>query len=250
MNTALVSVVMPAYNAEKYIRGAVASVLSQTYPSWELVIVDDCSSDDTPALLDSLAEVDKRVRVIHARENAGVAAARNAAIAAASGSHIAFLDSDDGWHPRKLEWQMEHMEETRARVSYTPYDRVTEQGHLLSCVRPPARVSYEQMLRSNHIGNLTGLYDRSLGDAAFRTVGHEDYVFWLEMVRRAGSASCVPGDQPLAYYCVRDGSVSADKWRAACWQWRIYRDIAHLSWLSSSQHMCHYAWQAMRKRMA
>ena len=120
MNTALVSVVMPAYNAEKYIRGAVASVLSQTYPSWELVIVDDCSSDDTPALLDSLAEVDKRVRVIHARENAGVAAARNAAIAAASGSHIAFLDSDDGWHPRKLEWQMEHMEETRARVSYTP----------------------------------------------------------------------------------------------------------------------------------
>ena len=106
------------------------------------------------------------------------------------------------------------------------------------------------MLRSNHIGNLTGLYDRSLGDAAFRTVGHEDYVFWLEMVRRAGSASCVPGDQPLAYYCVRDGSVSADKWRAACWQWRIYRDIAHLSWLSSSQHMCHYAWQAMRKRMA
>jgi glycosyltransferase involved in cell wall biosynthesis len=250
MSSTLVSVVMPAYNAQNYIRGAVASVLSQTYASWELVIVDDCSTDETPALLDSLAEVDDRVRVIHARENAGVAAARNVAIAAARGSHIAFLDSDDGWHPRKLEWQMEHMEETRARVSFTAYDRVTDQGHLLSCVRPPATVSYEQMLRSNHIGNLTGLYDRSLGDAAFRKVGHEDYVFWLEMVRRAGSASCVPGDQPLAYYCVRDGSVSADKWRAACWQWRIYRDIAHLSWLSSSQYMCHYAWQAMRKRMA
>lgn len=250
MSAALVSVVMPAYNAEKYLRGAVASVLSQTYASWELVVVDDCSTDQTAALLDSLAEVDERVLVIHARENGGVAAARNAAIAAARGSHIAFLDSDDAWHPRKLEWQMEHMEETRARVSYTPYDRVTEQGHLLSCVRPPATVSYEQMLRSNHIGNLTGLYDRSLGDAAFRTVGHEDYVFWLEMVRRAGSASCVPGDQPLAYYCVRDDSVSAHKWRAACWQWRIYRDIAHLSWLSSSQHMCHYAWQAMRKRLA
>ncbi|MGO4503134.1 MULTISPECIES: glycosyltransferase family 2 protein [unclassified Dyella] len=250
MSSTLVSVVMPAYNAQNYIRGAVASVLSQTYASWELVVVDDCSTDETPALLDSLAEVDDRVRVIHARENAGVAAARNVAIAAARGSHIAFLDSDDGWHPRKLEWQMEHMEETRARVSFTAYDRVTEQGHLLSCVRPPATVSYEQMLRSNHIGNLTGLYDRSLGDAAFRKVGHEDYVFWLEMVRRAGSASCVPGDQPLAYYCVRDGSVSADKWRAACWQWRIYRDIAHLSWLSSSQYMCHYAWQAMRKRMA
>ncbi|AIF48406.1 glycosyltransferase family 2 protein [Dyella japonica] len=249
MNGALVSVVMPAFNAAKYLRGAVGSVLSQTWPSWELIIVDDCSTDDTPHLLDALAAADERIRVIHADQNGGVATARNTAIAAARGSHIAFLDSDDGWHPRKLEWQLEHMEETHARVCYTAYDRVTEDGHLLSRVRPPACVDYAQMLRSNHIGNLTGLYDRSLGDATFPHVGHEDYVFWLEMVRRAGHATCVPGNQPLAYYCVREGSVSADKWRAACWQWRIYRDIARLSWLSSSQHMCHYAWQAMRKRM-
>jgi glycosyltransferase involved in cell wall biosynthesis len=250
MTTALVSVVMPAYNAAKYIRGAVVSVLSQTYADWELVIVDDCSTDDTPQLLDALADADERIRVIHARQNGGVAAARNAAIAAARGSHIAFLDSDDGWHPRKLEWQMEHMEETGARVCYTAYDRITDDGHLLSRVRPPATVDYAQMLRSNHIGNLTGLYDRSLGDATFPRVGHEDYVFWLELVRRAGHASCVPGDQPLAYYRVREDSVSADKWRAVCWQWRIYRDVARLGWLSSSQHMCHYAWEAVRKRMA
>jgi teichuronic acid biosynthesis glycosyltransferase TuaG len=250
MTSALVSVVMPAYNASDYIRGAVGSVLSQTYASWELVIVDDCSTDDTPHLLDALADADKRIRVFHAPQNGGVAAARNAAIAAARGSHIAFLDSDDGWHPRKLEWQMEHMEETRARVSYTAYDRVTEQGHLLSQVRPPATVNYAQMLRSNYIGNLTGLYDRSLGDASFPAMGHEDYVFWLEMVRRAGVASRVPGEQPLAYYRVREGSVSADKWRAARWQWRIYRDVARLNLLAASQHMCHYAWEAMRKRMA
>lgn len=250
MSYALVSVVMPAYNAAKYIRGAVVSVLSQTYPSWELVIVDDCSTDETPHLLDALADADERIRVIHARKNGGVAAARNAAIHAAQGSHIAFLDSDDGWHPRKLEWQMEHMEETRSRVCYTAYDRITEDGHLLSRVRPPASVDYAQMLRSNRIGNLTGLYDRALGDASFPAVGHEDYVFWLEMVRRAGHATCVPGDQPLAYYRVREDSVSADKWRAACWQWRIYRDFARLGWLSSSSHMCHYAWEAVRKRMA
>lgn len=250
MTQSLVSVVMPAYNAASTIRGAVISVLSQTYASWELVIVDDCSTDDTPHLVDALADADERIRVLHAPRNAGVAAARNAAIAAARGSHIAFLDSDDGWHPRKLEWQMEHMEDTRSRVCYTPYDRVTEDGHLLSRVRPPASVDYAQMLRSNYIGNLTGLYDRSLGDAVFPSVGHEDYVFWLDMVRRAGYATCVPGDQPLAYYCVREGSVSADKWRAACWQWRIYRDIARLGWISASQHMCHYAWEAMRKRMA
>ncbi|MDG2536699.1 glycosyltransferase family 2 protein [Dyella jiangningensis] len=249
MNAPLVSVVMPAYNAQAYIRSAVLSVLSQTYTSWELVIVDDCSTDGTAALIDSLAAADERIRVIHASTNAGVAAARNAAIAAARGSHVAFLDSDDGWHESKLERQMQHMEDTGARVCYAPYDRVGDDGRLLSRVRPPAHVSYAQMLRSNYIGNLTGIYDRSLGDAAFRKVGHEDYVFWLEMVRRAGGASCVPGDQALAYYLVRDGSVSADKWRAARWQWRIYRDVAQLGWLSSSQHMCHYAWQAVMKRV-
>ncbi len=249
MSSALVSVVMPAYNAGRTIRGAVMSVLSQSYTSWELVIVDDGSTDGTAALIDSLAAADERIRVIHAETNGGVAAARNAAIAAARGSHIAFLDSDDGWHPGKLERQMQHMEETRARVCYAPYDRVAEDGRLLSRVRPPAAVSYPQMLRSNHIGNLTGVYDRSLGDVPFRRVGHEDYVFWLEMVRRAGAASCVPCDHALAYYLVRDGSVSADKWRAARWQWRIYRDVARLGWLSSSQHMCHYAWQAVMKRV-
>ncbi|WP_172461760.1 glycosyltransferase family 2 protein [Dyella jiangningensis] len=249
MSQALVSVVMPAYNAQAYIRGAVLSVLSQSYASWELLIVDDASTDGTAALVDALAAADDRIRVIHAEVNAGVAAARNTAMAAARGSHIAFLDSDDAWHSSKLEWQMRHMEETGSRVCYAPYDRVGEDGRLLSHVRPPANVSYEQMLRSNHIGNLTGIYERSLGDAPFRRVGHEDYVFWLEMVRRAGSATCVPSDHALAYYLVRDGSVSADKWRAACWQWRIYRDVARLGWLSSSQHMCHYAWQAVMKRV-
>lgn len=249
MTTTLVSVIMPAYNAGRTIRSAVLSVLSQTYTSWELVIVDDCSSDGTAGLIDSLAAADDRIRVMHAETNSGVAAARNAAIAAARGSHIAFLDSDDGWHPCKLEWQMQHMEDTQARVCYAPYDRVSEDGRLLSHVQPPATVDYEQMLRSNHIGNLTGIYDRSLGDVPFRRVGHEDYVFWLEMVRRAGGASCVPSDRALAYYLVRDGSVSADKWRAARWQWRIYRDVARLGWLSSSQHMCHYAWQAVMKRV-
>ena len=249
MSPSLVSVVMPAYNAQAYIRSAVMSVLSQSYTAWELVIVDDCSTDGTAMLADSLAAADERIRIIHAPANAGVAAARNTAIAAARGSHIAFLDSDDGWHSSKLEWQMQHMQDTGARVCYAPYDRVGEDGRLLSHVRPPANISYEHMLRSNHIGNLTGIYDRSLGDPSFRKVGHEDYVFWLEVVRRAGGASCVPSDHALAYYLVRDGSVSSDKWRAARWQWRIYRDVAQLGWLSSSQYMCHYAWQAMMKRV-
>ena len=104
------------------------------------------------------------------------------------------------------------------------------------------------MLRSNHIGNLTGMYDRRLGDARFRKVGHEDYVFWLELVRRAGVAARVPHAEPLARYLVRGGSVSANKLRAARWQWRIYRDIEGIGWLRSARLMLHYGWHALRKR--
>jgi glycosyltransferase involved in cell wall biosynthesis len=247
---ARVSVVMPAYNARAYLGEAILSVRAQSYPWWELLVVDDGSTDDTAELAERQALADARIRVIRAGRNGGVAAARNAAIAVAQGSHVAFLDSDDRWHPRKLERQIRHLRETRGAICYAPYDRVDEGGALLSRVRPPARVTYADMLRSNHIGNLTGVYDRRLGDAAFRRIGHEDYAFWLDMVRRAGHASCAPGDEPLAYYRVRGGSVSANKWRAARWQWRIYRDVARLGWLSASEHRCHYAWRAMRKRMA
>lgn len=248
MSHALVSVIMPAYNAAATLQGAVISVLSQSHEAWELIIVNDGSRDGTASIMDDLADADARIRVIHAQRNAGVAAARNAGIAAARGSHIAFLDSDDSWHPAKLRRQLQHMADTGSAICYAAYDRMAEDGRLLSHVRPPARVGYAQMLRSNHIGNLTGIYDRRLGDIDFRKVGHEDYVFWLEMVRRAGVATCVPSSEALAYYLVRNGSVSADKWRAAQWQWRIYRDVAKLDVLSSTRHMCQYAWLAMRKR--
>jgi teichuronic acid biosynthesis glycosyltransferase TuaG len=248
MRDPLISVIMPAYNAAATVGHSIASVLTQSHFRLELIVVDDGSGDDTPLLLDSLAKVDGRLRVIRLGANAGVAAARNMGIEAARGSHIAFLDSDDWWHPRKLELQLAHMEQTGARISYAPYDRVDETGLVLSHVRPPAMVSHDQLLKSNHIGNLTGIYHRSLGDGRFRAVGHEDYAFWLEMLRRAGTASCVPHDGALAWYLTRSGSLSSDKLRAARWQWRIYRDIEQLGRFSASRYMCHYAWEAVRKR--
>jgi teichuronic acid biosynthesis glycosyltransferase TuaG len=248
MNTALVSVIMPAYNAAATIERSITSVLMQTYTALELIVIDDGSGDGTLALLNSLAQRDARLRVIPLSTNGGVASARNAGLEAARGSHIAFLDSDDWWHSHKLALQLEHMERTGARISYAPYDRVDETGVVLSHVRPPASLTYAQLLKSNHIGNLTGIYHRDLGDTRFRAVGHEDYVFWLEMLRRAGIASCVPHEGALAWYLTRGGSLSSDKLRAARWQWRIYRDIERLGRVSASRYMCHYAWEAVRKR--
>lgn len=244
-----VSIVMPAYNAAAFIERSVASVRAQTFRDWQLLIVDDCSKDDTWQLIERYAAEDARIRPLRQPQNGGVAAARNAGIAAAGTALIAFLDSDDWWHPRKLELQVAHMRASGAKISYSGYRRVAEDGKVLSDVMPPARVSHTDMLKSNHIGNLTGMYDRSVApDVRFRRVGHEDYVFWLELVRSAGTAVRFDHDEPLAFYLVRNASLSGNKLRASGWQWRIYRDIEKLNVLSAARYMVHYTWNALRKR--
>ncbi len=243
-----VSIVMPVFNAAEWLEHSIGSLLAQHFRDWELLAVDDCSTDDSLARLRHWAARDSRIRAIALPANAGVAAARNAGIDAACGRWIAFLDADDRWAPAKLELQVADMRARDLAISYTAYQRVREDGSALSQVDPPAEVDYARMLRSNHIGNLTGMYDRRLGAAHFRKVGHEDYVFWLELVRRAGRAARVPHAQPLAYYTVRGGSVSSNKLRAAGWQWRIYREIEGLGLLRSSALMLHYVAHAVRKR--
>lgn len=242
-----VSVVMPAYNAAATIEASMRSVLAQTHADVELVVVDDGSRDDSWERVRGIADGDARVVALR-QPNGGVAAARNTGIEAASGEYIAFLDSDDRWAPAKLETQLAWMRQQDARVAYAAYERVDEEGRRLSLVQPPAAVDYRDMLKSNRIGNLTGIYHRSLGDARFRRIGHEDYVFWLEMVRRAGRAVCAPSAEPLAHYLVRAGSLSADKRRAAGWQWRIYREVEGLGLLSSGWYFTHYTLNALRKR--
>lgn len=243
-----VSVVMPVFNAEMTMRRSIESVLSQTCGALELIAVDDGSTDASVGIVQEYVAADPRVRLVRQARNGGVAAARNAGVRAASGSHIAFLDSDDWWHCRKLELQLQQMAAAGALVSYASYQRMAEDGRALSVVRPPREVGYAEMLRGNHIGNLTGIYDRRMGDGNFRRIGHEDYVFWLERVRRAGRAIRVEHDEPLAYYLVREGSVSANKLRAATWQWRIYRDVESLGLLRASWYFMHYARNALAKR--
>ena len=249
MADALISVVMPVYNADATLKRAVDSVLAQSHPAWELLAVDDCSRDGSWATLRAYAAGDARVRPIRLAANGGVAAARNAGLETAAGRYVAFLDSDDWWHPKKLELQLATMRAKGVRVSYTAFERIAEDGRSLSTVLPPAVVTHADMLKSNHIGNLTGMYEREAADEArFLKVGHEDYVFWLDRVKRAGRAICVESEGPLAWYLVRGSSVSSNKLRAAGWQWRIYRDIEKLGFLSAVKYMGYYAWHAVAKR--
>lgn len=250
MSNDLVSVIMPVYNAEAWLRRAIDSVLAQHHDRLELLAVDDGSSDRSPEMLQTYAAADARVRVLRQPCNGGVAAARNAGIAAARGGYIAFLDADDWWHPAKLERQLASMRKSGALISYAAYWRVAEDGRLLSQVTPPPQVNWQDMLASNFIGNLTGMYARSLGDVPFQRIGHEDYVFWLEQVRRAGRAVRVESPEPLAWYLVRERSLSANKLRAASWQWAIYRSVAKLGMLQSALCMARYIGHALAKRSA
>jgi len=248
MSNDLVSVIMPVYNAEAWLRRAVDSVLTQSHARLELIAVDDASSDLSPAMLDAYAAADARVRVLRQACNGGVAAARNAGIAAACGDYVAFLDADDWWHPAKLERQVASMRANGALISYASYWRVAEDGHVMSKVTPPPQVNWQDMLASNFIGNLTGMYARSLGDVPFQRIGHEDYVFWLEQVRRAGKAVRVESPDPLAWYLVRERSLSANKLQAASWQWDIYRSVAKLGMVHSAFCMARYVRHAVIKR--
>lgn len=248
MTGARVSVVMPAYNAAATLQASVDSVLAQTHRDVELLIVDDCSRDATWEMAQVAAVHDPRVKAIRLAVNGGVAAARNAGLEAATGTHIAFLDSDDRWRHDKLARQLVHMAATATRVSYTCYRRCDPSDRTLSVVVPPREATHRDMLKGNPIGNLTGLYDRSLGEFRFRRMGHEDYVLWLEVVKAAGIARREPGTDPLADYLVRGGSVSADKRRAARWQWRIYRDVERLDAARAGWYFLHYAVNAVRKR--
>jgi glycosyltransferase involved in cell wall biosynthesis len=246
--TAKVSVVMPAYNAAATLRASMDSVFAQTHGDVELLVIDDRSKDATWEIVQEVAAREPRLVPIRQPQNGGVAAARNAGLEAATGTHIAFLDSDDRWRPEKLATQLAHLRETGAAISYTAYRRFDEQDNTLSIVRPPASARYVDMLKSNRIGNLTGLYDRALGEHRFQRIGHEDYVFWLALVRKAGIAHRVPSDEPLADYLVRTGSLSADKKKAAQWQWNIYRNVEGLGPLRAAWYFAHYAAIAVAKR--
>lgn len=244
----LVSIIMPAYNAGRYLESAVQSVQEQTWPQWELLIVDDASKDNTSAIALDLQGNDPRIRFLKHQQNQGVAMARNFAMEQARGKYIAFLDSDDLWLPAKLETQLAFMNETGTAIAYSAYQRMDEQGRPLGTVVPPPEVSYAGLLRGNVIGNLTGIYDASrLGKQLFSPYRHEDYVAWLALVRKAGKARGV--QEVLARYRVYSGSTSANKLRTLNWQWQIYRKVEKLSFVHACELMCFYGYNAISKRL-
>lgn len=244
----LVSIITPCYNSSMFISQTIESVLAQTYQAWEMIIVDDCSSDDTRDIIEEYIEKENRVKLIKLKKNSGPSAARNKAIEEAKGRYIAFLDSDDVWMPVKLENQTNFMKENNILLSYSSYHLIDENGTQLGTFITKDIATYEELLRTCYIGTLTAIYDASKIGKQYLdniNIGHLDYVLWLKILKNIGMAKGLL--QPLAKYRIYDNSYSANKIKAAKWQWYIYRNVENLSLPKSTYYFASYAYHGFMK---
>ncbi|MEZ4749751.1 MAG: glycosyltransferase family 2 protein [Bdellovibrionota bacterium] len=231
----LVSILLPNFNSGNYLNEAVDSVLQQSYTEWELIIVDDASTDRSREIAARLAKRDPRIRVLFHSQNQGAAHARNTALKEARGRHVALLDSDDLWLPQKLQYQLEFMRKTGTAISYTSYRKMNANKSRISLPIPiPTRLTRELLLKHNQIPALTAMIDRNrAGDFRFRNVGHEDYLLWLELLGNSGAAAGLPMDL-ARYRLTGKSSLSYGRIAKGNWVWRIYRKHMGLSVLKSA----------------
>ena len=222
-----VSIIVPMYNAEKFIGKTIESVLSQTYENWEMLIMNDVSTDNSLAVVSEFVKKDKRIKIVNTEKNVGVVKGRNFLIELASGKYIAFLDSDDYWHSEKLEKQIKFMKEKNASISCTEYTRVRENGEKINEVVIKSEISYTDMLKNNYLGCLTVMYDVE------KIVKDVKTIYGLK--------------ENLAYYRVLDNSRSSNKVKTAKVRWEIYRKIEKLPLLKSIYYFMHYAVRAVLK---
>lgn len=243
----LVSIITPLYNCEQFLPLTIDSVINQTYKNWELIIVDDMSTDNSLQKAMQYAQQDSRIRVIELKEKGGPAAARNKGIEVANGKYIAFLDSDDLWLPEKLEVQLKFMNDKNINFSYTAYKKIDEDGTYRGVVSVPERITYDELLNTNVIGCLTAMYDaEKLGKMYMPNImKRQDYALWLKILKKEGQAFGL--NVPLAIYRVRKGSVSSNKLKAAIYQWKIYREIEQINIFKSIYHFVNYMYYGFMK---
>ena len=246
----LVSIITPSYNSAKFIKQCIESVIVQTYTNWEMLIVDDCSRDDSREIITSLADKNKKIKKIFLDNNVGAAEARNVAIRQAKGKYIAFLDSDDLWESQKLEKQISFMEAEDIVFSFSTYQPISEDGSKLhSIINAPKIVTYSSYLKNTIIGCLTVVIDREIaGDFEMPNISSShDMALWLLIMKRGFDAYGL--DENLARYRIVSASNTSSKWRAAKDVWKIYREVEKLSFLYSGWCFLNYAFNALVKRI-
>lgn len=224
----LVSIIMPSYNTAQYITDSIASIQKQTYSNWELIIVDDCSTDNTDEVVKPLLS-DTRIRYLKNEANSGAAISRNRALREAKGKWIAFLDSDDLWIPEKLEKQIRFMEEHGYAFSYTDY-MIQLNGEWLPYVfTGPNVVNKRKMYDYCYFSTITVMYDyEKIGLIQIENLRkNNDYAMWLQIIEKS---NCYRYPACMSYYMKHDGSVSSgSKLKLIKWHYILFKDGLHKS---------------------
>lgn len=236
-----VSVIMPAYNNEGFISQSIKSVIKQSYTNWELIIVDDCSTDNTYAYAKKFSECDERIFVYQLEANSGSPSApRNFAMSKSTGDYLAFLDSDDIWLEEKLEVQISYMVSESVDFSYSSFDIVNSEGRFLSSYIPGlGSVGYKDLLVDNVIGCSTAVVKKSCVKNKFIDAGHEDFAFWLSILKD-GNKAHLCGHQSLALYRIVNESRSSNKLNAITSLFKLYREIEGFSIMSSAKNLLRF----------
>lgn len=244
----MVSIITPCYNASQYISYTIDSVLKQTYPNWELIIVDDCSTDNSSDIIKQFISGDTRIKYFKTDNPSGSPVLpRNIGIEKATGRYIAFLDSDDIWLPTKLEEQLKLFKDDKTAVAFSNYEKMNEAGDRNQrIIIAPKETNYHNLLKGNVIGNLTGIYDtEKVGKVYCQDIRHEDYVLWLSILKKGYIAKNT--NTVTALYRVRENSVSSNKLRILSWQWNILRNVEKISLPKAIYYYINYAIRAFLK---
>ena len=244
------SIITPAFNCSKYIDDCIKSVISQTFRNWEMIIVDDCSTDNSAEIIRRYCSVDHRIQYLQTDKPSGSPVLpRNIGINAAQGRYIAFLDSDDQWLPEKLENQLRFFDDKNVAIVFSNYEKVSETGERNGRkIIAPEIVDYKTLLKGNCIGCLTATYDTlKVGKMYFQDIGHEDYALWLAILKKGYIAKNSRTIEAL--YRLVDGSLSANKFEAFKWHWHILKRVERLSYIKASYYFINYAFRAVIKQL-
>lgn len=226
MNVPLVSIIMPAYNCEKYIDQAINSVIAQTYINWELLVLDDGSNDNTLRIIENFSFYDSRIKALPNKDNIGVSATRNRGIAHANGEWIAFLDSDDKWDYRKLEKQFEVVQSKFAEFVFSGASYINEENEpFKGKFEVPEKIDYKQLRNHNVISCSSVLVMKKYFDniKMEKDDMHEDFAVWLKILKLGVIAYGV--NEPLLIYRISKSSKSGNKFKTIKMTYKVYRYI-------------------------
>ncbi len=244
----LVSIITPLYNLEDYISETIESVINQSYKNWELIIIDDFSTDKSVECVKQYKNKDSRIILIKNPKNYGPAISRNNGLNIVKGRFICFLDSDDYWAPHKLENQVRFMITNNYGFTFSSYYKVINQNVTKKIIQAKKKVTYSDILKSNYIGCLTTMLDREKINIPIvmpEILKRQDHALWIKIIKSGVEAYGI--SEPLAYYRVRQNSVSSNKIDAIQHQWKLYRKVEKLSFYRSVYYMCTYSIHGLKK---